>query len=69
MNGDFSADPFVGLLTNPYANVNGVTGEPSNFQCNAGVPTPILADGSQVLGTAVQYHSDDGGGTDWAWSS
>jgi hypothetical protein len=60
MNGDFTNDPFIpsnpnpqlsALLLNPYANVNGVTGEPMTFQCDAlNNPMPVLADGSQSFG-------------------
>jgi hypothetical protein len=52
MNGDFSADPFFsGILANPYANVNGVTGEPTTLQCDAsGNPMPLMPDGSQAYG-------------------
>jgi hypothetical protein len=40
-------------LTNPYANQNGATGEPTNFQCvgNSTTPEPVLSDGSQTPGT------------------
>jgi hypothetical protein len=56
--GDFRADPFVTLLTNPYA-----TGaDPVNFQCvprteTAAVPTPepVNGHGGQAIGTACNY--------------
>jgi Carboxypeptidase regulatory-like domain len=50
---DFTDNPFGTLLTNPYANQNGATGEPTNFQCvgSTTTPEPVLADGSQSLGT------------------
>ena len=39
-------------LVNPYANQNGITGEPGTFQCSSGTtPEPVLADGSQSPGT------------------
>ncbi|MFZ0683899.1 MAG: carboxypeptidase-like regulatory domain-containing protein [Terriglobales bacterium] len=65
MNGDFSNDPFItgGLLTNPYANLNGVTGEPVNFQCNGGVPTAVQPDGSQLPGTPCNIIPTTGGPT------
>jgi Carboxypeptidase regulatory-like domain len=64
MNGDFSADPFFsGLLINPYANLNGVTGEQPNFQCNGGVPTAVNPDGSQVPGTPCNIIPTTGGPT------
>ncbi len=54
---DFSNDPFIpnpatpGYLTNPYANLNGVTGEPTTFQCDSSRnPTAINSDGSQAYG-------------------
>ena len=52
-NYDFTDNPFGTLLTNPYANQNGKTGEPTNFQCvgNTTTPTTVLSDGSQVAGT------------------
>jgi hypothetical protein len=52
MNGDFTNDPFFsGILTNPYANLNGASGEPTTLQCDAsGNPMPVLADGSQAFG-------------------
>jgi len=52
MNGDFTHDPFFsGILLNPYANLNGATGQPTTFQCDAsGNPMPVLADGSQAFG-------------------
>lgn len=56
--GDFRADPFVGLLTNPYAQA----GDPANFQCvpgteTAAVPTaePINSHGGQAPGTDCNY--------------
>ena len=67
MSGNFSNDPFIvnstnpGFLSNPYANLNGVTGEPATFQCNAGVPTAVLADGSQVPGTPCNIIPTTGG--------
>ncbi|MFY9645434.1 MAG: carboxypeptidase-like regulatory domain-containing protein [Terriglobales bacterium] len=63
MNGDFSNDPFIpgGLLTNPYANLNGATGEPVNFQCNGGVPTAVQPDGSQLPGTPCNIIPTTGG--------
>jgi Carboxypeptidase regulatory-like domain len=48
-NYNFSDNPFGKQLTNPYA-----TGaEPTTFQCvgNSTTPEPVLADGSQTLGT------------------
>jgi hypothetical protein len=66
MNGDFSSDPFVGLLINPYANLPGAIApnEPANFQCNAlGQPTTILSDGSQVAGTNCNIIPTTGGPT------
>ena len=53
-NYDFSDNPFGTQLANPYANQNGATGEPTNFQCvgNTTTPEPVLADGSQPLGTS-----------------
>jgi Carboxypeptidase regulatory-like domain len=64
MNGDFSNDPFLtGLLLNPYANVYPTTGEPINFQCAGGVPTAVLADGSQVAGTPCNIIPTTGGPT------
>lgn len=53
-NGDynFTNNPLGIQLGNPYANQNGATGEPSTFQCSSGTtPEPVLADGSQALGT------------------
>lgn len=51
-NYDFTNNPLGITLTNPYANQNGITGEPSNFQCVTGTtPEPVLADGSQAAGT------------------
>ncbi len=56
---DFTNDPFVPLsapggvpvLTNPYANLNGATGQPTTLQCDAlGNPLPVLPDGSQAFG-------------------
>ena len=54
--GDYneSSNPFgLATLNNPYANNNGVTGEPTTFQCvgTSTTPTALLADGSQVPGT------------------
>ncbi|HXM10737.1 MAG TPA: carboxypeptidase-like regulatory domain-containing protein [Terriglobales bacterium] len=51
-SGDFSYDPFItGFLTNPYANSNGITGEPTTFQCDGtGATMPVLPDGSQAYG-------------------
>ena len=67
MGGDFTNDPFItgGLLTNPYANLPGAiaSNEPTNFQCNAGVPTAVLADGSQVPGTPCNIIPTTGGPT------
>jgi hypothetical protein len=66
MNGDFSSDPFVGFLTNPYANLPGAIApnEPTNFQCNAlGQPTTVLSDGSQVAGTPCNIIPTTGGPT------
>jgi hypothetical protein len=39
-------------LTNPYANQNGATGEPTEFQCvgNSTTPTTVQPDGSQLAG-------------------
>ncbi len=50
---DFTVNTFNTTLTNPYANQNGATGEPTNFQCvgNTTTPEPVLADGSQPFGT------------------
>jgi len=55
MNGDFSNSPFIsGVLTNPYANLNGASGEPATLQCDAsGNPMPVLADGSQSFGASA----------------
>jgi len=52
-NYDFSSNPFGTQLTNPYANQNKKTGEPTNFQCvgNTTTPEPVQADGSQPAGT------------------
>jgi hypothetical protein len=58
MGGDFTNDPFVPqvsgvpVLTNPYANLNGATGQPVYMQCDAqGNPMPVLAPGGiQALG-------------------
>jgi Carboxypeptidase regulatory-like domain len=69
MGGDFTNDPFItnsaapGFLSNPYANLNGAAGEPATFQCNAGVPTAVLADGSQVPGTPCNIIPTTGGPT------
>jgi hypothetical protein len=40
----------VAQLTNPYANQNGATGEPTTFQCLPGtaMPSAVLSDGSQA---------------------
>ncbi len=54
-NFNFTNDPTVsGLLANPYANQNGATGEPANFQCLPGTmtSTAVQSDGSQAPGTA-----------------
>lgn len=55
MNGDFTGSPFLSgpipALTNPYANLNGASGEPATLQCDtSGNPMPVLADGSQSFG-------------------
>jgi len=69
MGGDFTGDPFIvnpvnpGFLANPYANLNGATGEPTTFQCNGGVPTTVLGDGSQVPGTPCNIIPTSGGPT------
>ena len=69
MSGNFTNDPFIvnsanpGFLANPYANLNGVTGEPATFQCSGGVPTAVLADGSQVPGTPCNIIPTTGGPT------
>lgn len=53
-NYDFRGAPTLApgaFLKNPYANQNGVSGEPSNFQCSSGsTPEPVLADRSQTPG-------------------
>jgi hypothetical protein len=49
---DFTINPLGISLVNPYANQNGITGEPGTFQCSSGTtPEPVLADGSQSPGT------------------
>ena len=49
---DFTNNPLGIQLANPYANQNGMTGEPSTFQCSAGTtPTAVMPDGSQAPGT------------------
>jgi hypothetical protein len=48
---DFTNNPLGIQLVNPYANQNGITGEPGTFQCSSGTtPEPVLADGSQTPG-------------------
>ena len=60
--GDFRGDPFITLLSNPYANTEG--GDSPNFMCvpgteNAPVPTPepVNENGGQAagVGTACNY--------------
>ncbi|MGA8270166.1 MAG: carboxypeptidase-like regulatory domain-containing protein [Candidatus Sulfotelmatobacter sp.] len=47
---DFTNDPLGVTLTNPYANLNGATGEATTFQCLPGgtTPAPVQGDGSQL---------------------
>jgi hypothetical protein len=60
---DFTNDPYTPqvkdpttqvlypALTNPYANLNGASGQPAYLQCDAsGNPMPVLSDGSQNFG-------------------
>jgi hypothetical protein len=55
-NGNYNetSNPFgLTTLNNPYANINGATGEPATFQCvgTSTTPEPVQSDGSQTPGT------------------